>query len=134
MSSPVGFLRALLSTWRGRFIAAFIVLQALLPLTYYVAREDKHDERYAWRMFSPMRMTRCRLAFSVGGTPVDLGSTFHEAWLEIASRGRAVVIEAMAHKLCRAHPGKPVDVRVDCQYFDRPAASFGGDLCTRPLL
>lgn len=127
-------LRALLSTWRGRFIVAFIAIQALLPLHYYTVRRDPHDERYAWRMFSPMRMASCRLAFTVDSAPVDLGSKFHEAWIGVAQRGRAVVIEEMARKLCRENPGKPVDVRIECTYLDRPAATFGGDLCSRPML
>jgi len=131
----VKFLVALLATWRGRAIAAFLVVQALLPLHYYLVRRDFHDERFAWRMFSPMRMTRCRLAFSVDQQPVDLGATFHEAWIEIAQRGRSVVIDEMAHQLCAKHPGKPVEVTVDCQYMDRPNARYGGfDLCTRSLL
>ena len=46
----------LLATWRGRFIAVFIATQLVLPLRYYVLRDDEHDERFAWRMFSPMRM------------------------------------------------------------------------------
>jgi hypothetical protein len=128
-------LRALLSTWRGRLIAAFLLVQALLPLDYYCVRRDFHDERFAWRMFSPMRMTKCRLAVTVDKQPVDLGATFHEAWIEIAQRGRATVIEEIAHKLCREHPGAPVNVTVDCKYMDRPDARYGGfDLCTRSLL
>ena len=127
-------MRALLRTWRGRFIVAFLVVQALLPLHYYLFRRDPHDERYAWRMFSPMRMATCRIAFTVDNAPVDLGSKFHEAWITVAQRGRAVVIEEMAHKLCRENPGKPVHARVECTYLDRPAASYGGDLCTRPML
>ena len=133
--SPVAFVRALLATWRGRFIAVFVLVQLLLPLHYYFARKDPHDERFAWRMFSPMRMAKCRLGFTVDKQPVDLGTRFHEAWIEVAQRGRVSVIEAMAHKLCTANPGKPVDVTLDCQYMDRPNATYGGfDLCTRPLL
>jgi len=52
-------LSALMSTWQGRFIAVFVIAQLLLPLHYYLARKDPHDERFAWRMFSPMRMARC---------------------------------------------------------------------------
>ena len=133
-SSPAASVRALLSTWRGRFIIAFLLVQLLVPLHYYVLRRDPHDERFAWRMFSPMRMTKCRVAFTVDQAPVELGTKFHEAWLNVAERGRAVVIEEMAKKLCRENPGKPVNVRVECTYLDRPDASFGGDLCTRPLL
>ncbi len=133
-SSPVASARALLSTWRGRFIIAFLLVQLLLPLHYYVLRRDPHDERFAWRMFSPMRMAECQVVFSVDKKPVELGNKFHEAWLNVAERGRAVVIEEMAHKLCRDNPGKPVDVRMQCKYLDRPTVTYSGDLCTRPLL
>lgn len=131
---PVASLRALLGTWRGRFIVAFLLLQLLLPLSYYTVRRDPHDERFAWRMFSPMRMTQCRLTFMVDKRQEELGTKFHEAWIEVAQRGRAVVIEQMAKKLCDANPGKPVEVTVDCTYLDRPNATYSGDLCTRPLL
>lgn len=133
--SPLRSLRALLATWRGRFIVAFIAVQMLVPLSYYVLRRDPHDERFAWRMFSPMRMTRCRPAFTVDGTPVSLGTKFHEAWIEIANRGRFVVLEAMAAKLCKDHPGAKVGLSLECAYQDRPAARFGqADMCTEPDL
>jgi hypothetical protein len=121
---PVRHLRALVATWRGRFILAFVVVQMLAPLTYYIARRDKHDERFAWRMFSPMRMTQCRPQFTLSGEPVDLNAKFHEAWIEIAGRGRLMVLDAMAAKLCGDNPGKRVDFTMDCQYIDRPAAHF----------
>jgi hypothetical protein len=125
----------LLSTWRGRFIVAFLVVQLALPLHYYVLRYDPHDERYAWRMFSPMRMTRCTPRFSIDNQPVALGTKFHEAWIEIASRGRYVVLEGMAAKLCRNNAGKRVELSVDCTYLDRPAAHFGhADMCKEPEL
>ena len=133
--NPAAHLRRLLSTWRGRFIVAFVAVQLLLPLDYYVVRHDPHDERFAWRMFSPMRMTRCQTRFSVGGQPVVLGHEFHEAWIEIASRGRFSVLEEMADKLCHEHPGAPVGLAVDCTYLDRPAAHFGhADMCKEPSL
>jgi hypothetical protein len=128
-------LRALAATWRGRFILAFLVVQMLVPLHYYVLRHDPHDERFAWRMFSPMRMTRCSAKFAVDGQPVQLGSRFHEAWIEVAQRGRHVVLEDMAAKLCREQPGKKVELTVDCTYLDRPASRFGhADMCTEPEL
>jgi hypothetical protein len=132
---PAAHLRALTSTWRGRFILVFFVVQLLLPLHYYVARHDPHDERFAWRMFSPMRMTRCSAQFSVDNKPFTLAGKFHEAWGEIASRGRFVVIEAIAHKLCAEHPGKAVGLSLRCSYIDRPNADFGhADMCKEPEL
>jgi len=128
-------MKALLATWRGRFIAAFLLVQLLLPLLYYIARRDPHDERFAWRMFSPMRMAKCTPHFTVGGAPLSLYGNFHEAWIELAERGRFVVVEAMAAKLCHDHPGTPVDVTLDCTYLDRDAHTYGGhDMCRNPTL
>jgi len=133
--NPVAHIKALVATWRGRFILVFVVSQLLLPLHYYVGRRDPHDERFAWRMFSPMRMTKCQPTVTIDGTPLVLGSEFHEAWLELAGRGRFVVVEAMGAKLCREHPGADVEVSLDCAYLDRPAATFGGyDMCRVPRL
>jgi hypothetical protein len=132
---PVRHVSALLATWRGRFILAFFAIQLLAPLHYYLVRRDPHDERYAWRMFSPMRMARCTPSMSVDGAPVQLFGKFHEAWVEVAQRGRFVVIEEMAAKLCEQNPGKPVAVTLDCTYLDRPAARYGGtNLCAHPTL
>jgi hypothetical protein len=132
---PVEHLRALTKTWQGRFILAFIAVQLLLPLHYYVVRHDPHDERFAWRMFSPMRMARCSTTFRVDNQPVPLGGKFHEAWVEIASRGRFAVLEEMAGKLCSDNPNKPVGLTVDCTYLDRPSAQFGhADMCQEPEL
>jgi hypothetical protein len=131
----LGSLRALVATWRGRFILAFLVTQLLLPLHYYVLRRDPHDERFAWRMFSPMRMAKCKASFVVDGQPVALGSEFHEAWTGMVERGRMTVIEEMAHRLCAKRPGKPLIVTLQCSYVDRPNVTYGpADLCTRPLL
>jgi len=135
LGSYFGALRALAATWRGRFILAFLLAQLLIPLEYYVLRKDPHDERFAWRMFSPMRMTKCRASFVIDGRPISPASEFHEAWNEMVERGRMSVVEEMAHRLCQKNPGKPVNVTLQCTYFDRPDATFGpADLCTRSLL
>jgi hypothetical protein len=133
--NPVGHVRALVATWRGRFILAFLAVQLVAPLHYYLVRRDPHDERFAWRMFSPMRMAKCKADLSVDGQPVNLYSEFHEAWIEIAQRGRFVVIEEMAQKLCEKNKGKRVDVSLDCTYLDKKPAHFGGqNMCEHPKL
>ena len=133
--NPVGHVKALLATWRGRFIVVFVLVQLLLPLHYYLFRHDPHDERYAWRMFSPMRMTQCAPHFTVDKTPVPMTKEFHEAWIEIANRGRFAVLEEMAAKLCTENPGKPIGLAMDCTYLDRPTAHFGhADMCKEPDL
>ena len=125
----------LLQTWRGRLIALFVVAQLFLPLLYYVARKDPHDERFAWRMFSPMRMAQCVPNARLDGKPFNLATEFHEAWIEIANRGRFSVIEAMGARLCSEHPGSEVVLWIDCTYLDREPRSYGGyNMCNVPEL
>ena len=125
----------LLTTWRGRFILLFVAAQLLLPLTYYVARRDPHDERFAWRMFSPVRMARCTPTIRMDGARINLGAEFHEAWIALANRGRFVVIEAMGTQLCARHPGKAIEVSLACTYLDRAPQTYGGwDICSVPEL
>ena len=86
------------------FIHVFLALQLLLPLSYYTVRSDHNDERFAWRMFSSIRMTTCQVEFRTGPdqSPVrNLHGIFHEAWLGLARRGRQSVINAMAQHLCQ---------------------------------
>ena len=125
---------ALLTTWRGRTILAFVVLQLALPLAYF-ARKDPHDERFAWRMFSPMRMARCTPSATIDDAPLNLAGKFHEAWLELASRGRFEVIEAMGARLCAENPDREVRISIDCTYIDRPQRTYGGyNICAVPEL
>ncbi len=68
-------------------------------------------------------------------SPMNLGAEFHEAWLELAKRGRFVVIEAMGTQLCAEHPGKDIEVSLSCTYLDRPPQAYGGwDICAVPEL
>jgi hypothetical protein len=139
--------------WPHGFIAAFLFLQLLLPLHYYVAREDPNDERYAWRMFSPTRMTECSVAMTADGAPVDLLREFQNAWVKTAERGRRSVVEAMAAHLCRKHEtvtasltctpiasrderGPPPEGRTRRSHYRGTPYYMGGsfDLCTIPEL
>ena len=101
--------------WPNDLIVAFIAIQLLLPLHYYTVRVDSHDERWAWRMFSPTRMVACEVSMTVDGQPVAMSREFHQAWTEVAQRGRRVVIEAMGAHLCRKHGKKPVVARLACK-------------------
>lgn len=105
------------------FIHVYLALQIALPLTYYWARRDKYDERFAWRMFSAERMAVCQPLFKVGGTAVSLGKEFHEGWITVARRGRRDVLEAMAARLCAENPGQPVTLELTCKTADRKTES-----------
>jgi len=123
------------------FIGLFLAVQMVLPLHYYLLRDDRHDERFAWRMFSPERMVRCAPRFTVGEPgaerPIRLDQEFEKAWRELARRGRMVVVERMALALCDKYPDQPVRVDLRCQELgaDEPVELTGGwDVClTRSL-
>jgi hypothetical protein len=130
-------LRALVRTWQGIVILVILTSQLLIPVHYYTARKDEHDERFAWRMFSPMRMARCTPKFvrDDAAAPMSLEPEFHEAWIEIAQRGRFRVVEAMGAKLCTKYPGSEIRVTLECTYLDRKPEVYGGfNMCKVPLL
>lgn len=114
------------------FIHLFLAVQIALPLYYYQGRRDRNDERFAWRMFSPTRMLTCQPRFFVGQPkrPVNPYGVFHEAWVNLARRGRLVVVEQMAARLCRENPGEPVYVDLQCRGVGDERQSHGGwDMC-----
>lgn len=119
------------------FIHVFVGVQLLLPLQYYFARQDRFDERFAWRMFSAERMATCKPQFRVGESTraVALGATFHEAWLTIAERGRQDVLDAMGRRLCADNPGQQVRLQMTCRLVngEQVVKSPGlWDLCHGP--
>jgi len=110
-------------------------VQVLAPLQYYACRRDQNDERFAWRMFSPTRMLACEPSFLVDNQPAQLYATFHEAWIEIARRGRFAVLEAMGARLCKQHAGSEVRLDLKCRTVDGRIETWGGsDLCKFPEL
>lgn len=82
-------------------------LQIAIPGSYYLVRDDRDDERFAWRMFSSVRLKRCEVVASdraADGSerPIDLASTLHASWIRSLERGRRRVIEHFLATRCRA--------------------------------
>jgi hypothetical protein len=124
-----------LTRWPNGAIAGFVIVQLLVPLHYYTVRRDDHDERFAWRMFSSMRLLTCEVEFRINDQPIEPLTEFHDAWLALARRGRRTVVEAMAARLCHEHPGATVRALLTCHPVRGEAESIGGfDLCTIPTL
>lgn len=122
-------------TWQGWFVAVVVASQLVIPLRYYLASRDPHDERFAWRMFSPMRMAQCAPEVTLDDKPFALGTEFHAAWIELAKRGRFRVLEQIGARLCERHPGSAVVVKLRCKYIDRDPVEYGGyDICNVPQL
>lgn len=110
------------------FIAVFLASQVLLPLRYY-AGDDEFDERFAWRMFSPIRMTVCEVEWTEGDVPRPPDAEVQVAWVALMRRARRSVLVAYARARCADLRGRvrEPDVRalVVCDHPDgrprRPA-------------
>jgi len=80
----------------GVGVAVALLAQIAIPSTYYFS-EDRFDERFAWRMFSDVRVYTCRLgAYDVQDgqrTPVRLPSVIHVAWINTMRRSREGVLQ-----------------------------------------
>lgn len=99
------------------FVAALVALQLLIPLTYYL-RDDPYDERFAWRMFSGVRLHRCQTeAFDLNGEqarPIRLPQVIHRAWINHLSRNRRSVVHAFLERRCEDGEGEAVRVVNRC--------------------
>lgn len=112
---------------RRTSIAIHAVLALLLatPLHYYWVNADRRDERFAWRMFSPIRSEKCGAQFLLGvdKTPIKASDTFHSTWVGLAARGRQQIITAMGDALCEDTPGVELRIRLQCE--TRPGSTAG---------
>ena len=95
--------------WRRRVARGAMLLlavQLLLPLTYYTVRGAPYDERFAWRMFSAIRLHRCTseaVEIDVDGSasaPLELRGLVHVGWVSLMRRNRQDVIEAFLRRRC----------------------------------
>ncbi|MEM1007703.1 MAG: hypothetical protein AAGJ35_01745 [Myxococcota bacterium] len=94
-----------------------------VPLRYYIFTVDRADERFRWRMFSTVRMQRCRIEvterqlMSNGvelDLKVDMMRKVQMAWVNLMKRGRPAVIEGVLHFRCGEKGVKRVHVVRRC--------------------
>ncbi len=87
--------------WLWLLVAA----QVAIPASYYL-RDERDDERFAWRMFSAVRMRRCEVsAYDVHGQSrgrVEIGQQLHASWVRSLERGRPTVIDRFLATRCAA--------------------------------
>ena len=120
---------------RTPFIALFLLGQLIFPITYYLDADDaweRYDERFAWRMFSPIRMVRCDASFTVAGKQRPLMSHYHATWSTLSKRGRPDVLDGLVEHMCEQ--GEPVTLRLRCREADgeqRVLEDGQEDLCLR---
>ena len=92
-----------MTTLRNLFIVGWVGLQVALPLSYYLG-DDRFDERFAWRMFSPVRLSECRVKLvdrtDGAATIIRPNAELHEVWGNLLSRARSPVVHAYAKRWC----------------------------------
>lgn len=106
--------------WRDAVIAAVVLINIALPVSYYIGRSDSplapFDERFAWRMFSPVRLARCQVELydATGGVEREIPLTreLHVVWINLLKRARPSVVAAALDKFC-AEAGEGADIRME---------------------
>lgn len=96
------------STW----LWLLLIVQVVLPASYYL-RDDEDEERFAWRMFSAVRLKQCAIGATErfggahgGEREVELSSAVHASWQRSLERGRQRVIERFLQKRCTIPPAE----------------------------
>jgi hypothetical protein len=102
----------------GIFIAAFVALQFVVPLTYLV-REDGSDERFTWRSLASQPIEECETRASLqryGGERLDVPvrKLLHEDWVRYVQQGRRAVVDAFLLKQCEEDGVEQVDLVNRC--------------------
>lgn len=104
--------------WRDHLIVLlFLSLQLGVPISYYLG-DDVYDERFAWRMFSPIRMVKCDVRFSE--TPditqaIRLDREIGETWINWMRRGHHRVIDGYARFHCQQASAKGEEASLHAQ-------------------
>ncbi|MCE9590274.1 MAG: hypothetical protein K8S99_07100 [Planctomycetes bacterium] len=114
---------ALQRRWIGVAVALFLLAQLLLPLRYYLSPPTS-DERFAWRMFSSVRMRDCtaRLYETIerdGKTieePVPPATLAH--WRDLLDGNRPEVVEAVMRSFRRRPGVRAVRFELKCRGVD----------------
>lgn len=111
------------------FIALFLAYMIAMPLRYYVGGRGL-DERFSWRMFSSVRMLKCKVSVDEhvrrsddkgGGfakRKVDLSKEVQVAWIGLLERGRPLVIEKLLARRCEQQGVAQVDYQLTCKAPD----------------
>ena len=103
------------------FIAVVLLAQLLIPLTYYL-RDNSYDERFAWRMFSGVRLQECETSVfeTRGGSEraVNPYQVLPAGWVEGLKRNRRPVVERYLGLRCQQEGVTEVRFENRCRGVD----------------
>ena len=93
----------------------WMLVHLATPLRYYLG-DDIYDERFAWRMFSAVRVQRCDVAVTEvtngSARPVQVMQVLPAPWAALLERGRVRVIDRFLAWRCDEAESTPDEVRV----------------------
>lgn len=117
---PFGSSRARLLS--NVFIALFLAYMLGMPLRYYMGGRGL-DERFSWRMFSSIRMLKCKVEVdehtdSGDERSVSLTKEVQVAWIGLLERGRPLVVEKLLARRCAQEGVVQVDYHLTCKAPD----------------
>jgi hypothetical protein len=96
-----------------------VIVQIAIPASYYL-RADRDDERFAWRMFSAVRVKKCEVRLQEerrdgASRSVPLKQAFHSAWVHALERGRQRVIDEVLKARCAQPSMAEARIERSCQ-------------------
>lgn len=90
------------------FAAVWVAFLLLVPLRYYALGDhDPYDERFAWRMFSAVRVQECEThieetRFGEETATINAQTTLPAPWLSLLQRNRPAVVESFLNFRCES--------------------------------
>lgn len=108
----------------GAFIAAAVFYQIATPLSYYLG-DEPFEERFAWRMFSPLQLRSCEFSVferigpgSAGRQPISFDSIVEGWWIDGLERNRPRIVRAVLNRACDVQEVQNVHYEHRCAALD----------------
>ena len=109
----------------GEGVLGFVELIAL-HIDIALEKMELADERFGWRMFSPIHVQRCRVAvveavddgWQVTRRPLRLEPVLHRSWIHLIERRRPAVIDKFLATRCALPEVREVRYEVSCRAVD----------------
>lgn len=105
--------------WIALGAAAFLIVQALIPLRYYLSQPTS-DERFAWRMFSTTVRKDCHatlyqtIEFDGRQVEEQVPPIMLAPWQTMLNRNRPAAVEKIMKACCLATGVVSVRFRLEC--------------------
>ena len=98
--------------------------QIATPLSYYLG-DEPFEERFAWRMFSPLQVRPCGFSVDLqvgpgtnGRRPISLEPIVEAWWIDGLVRNRPRIVRAVLEHVCALQDTQSVHYEHTCATLD----------------